>query len=343
MNKEFVVVSRKIQFNRSCSIQLFHPSCSIPAVQSQLFNLSCLISAVHGSCPIQLFNSSCSISAVQSKLFSPSCSIQAVQSQLFTVAVQSQLFRPSCSISAVQFQPFKLSCSISAVQSSCSISAFQFKLSIPAVQSQLFTVVVQLSCSILAVQSKLFHTQLFNSAVPYPAVQSQLFNLSCRTQLFNPIRSISPDQSQLFNPAVPSQLFHLSCSTSAVQSQLFNISCSIWERDFGRLKIFWVCILSVYFASNHFVSHTKFSVSLQRETSETSKTSITKHFFAILLRSFSLPFRFEAKSGDNLLPICFYSRLFCNRLFITIFTGLVLYSQQMESSKSIYSIFRDHV
>ena len=72
MNKEFVVVRKY--------------SCAIPAVRSQLFNVSCSI--YHKAAHSQPFNLSCLISAVPSQLFNPICSIPAVLSQMFTVAVQ---------------------------------------------------------------------------------------------------------------------------------------------------------------------------------------------------------------------------------------------------------------
>ena len=51
-------------------------------------------------------------------------------------------------------------------------------------------------------------------------------------------------------------------------------------------------VFSVFFASYHFVSHPKNSVSLQSETSETNL------FFAISLRSFSLSFRFVSLPSE---------------------------------------------
>ena len=205
MNEEFVVVIKEIQFNRSFSIQLVHPSCSISAVQFQLFN--------------------------------PSCS-----PELFNPAVQSLLFNLSRLIQAVQSQPFNPSCSIPAVHHSCSISAVQ--------------------------------SQLFNLSCASQAVQSRLFNPSCSPRLFHP--AVQP---QLFN--------HFSCAILAAQSQPFNHSSSISAVKSGSeilagLNIF-VCIFSVFFASNHFVSHTKFSVLLP-------KTSETKPSFLSLFR-----FRFAYK------------------------------------------------
>ena len=44
--------------------------------------------------------------------------------------------------------------------------------------------------------------------------------------------------SDEFENALPS------CSISAIQSQLFDLSCSIWERDFGRLKHF--CCVHIF-------------------------------------------------------------------------------------------------
>ena len=134
--------------------------------------------------------------------------------------------------------------------------------------------------------------QLFNISYSISAVRSiQLFNPSCSVlniaapsrfsfSAVQPIWSISPVQSSRSIIAVTSKPSTLSCSTqrsnlicsiSAVPSYLFNLTCSIWERDFGSLNIF-ECIFSVFFASNPFVSHTTFSVSLQSERSE------TKHF-----------------------------------------------------------------
>ena len=95
--RKFVDVSTEIHVavqsqlcNTSCSILTNQSQLFDPAVQSQLFYLSCSIPVVRS----WLFNLSCSISAVQSQLFNLSCS---------TSAVQSQLFNPSRSIPAVQY------------------------------------------------------------------------------------------------------------------------------------------------------------------------------------------------------------------------------------------------
>ena len=52
-------------------------------------------------------------------------------------------------------------------------------------------------------------------------------------------------------------------------------------------------LFSVFFAAYYFVSHTKYSVSLRSETSETNP------FFAISLRSYSLPFRFVSLRSET--------------------------------------------
>ena len=122
-------------WNPRCLIPAVQLSCSIAAVQYQLFNPSCWSQLFNPSSSIQHFNPSCSILAVKSQLFNPSCSIQ--------------LFNPNCSISAVQPQR-----SIPAVQSQMLNPDFQshlFNFSsclIPAVQSQLFI------CSISVVKSQ---------------------------------------------------------------------------------------------------------------------------------------------------------------------------------------------
>ena len=59
---------------------------------------------------------------------------------------------------------------------------------------------------------------------------------------------------------------------------------------FSKLRKF--SVFSVFFASYHLVTHSKYSVSLQSETSETNV------FFAISLHSFSLPFRFVSLPSE---------------------------------------------
>ena len=77
------------------------------------------------------------------------------------------------------------------------------------------------------------------------------------------LEHIFPIVTNLRTPclAVQSQPFNRSSSISAVQSE---------SEILEGLNIFVVCIFSVFFASNHFVSHTKFSVSLESETKEKS-------------------------------------------------------------------------
>ena len=87
--------------------------------------------------------------------------------------------------------------------------------------------------------------------------------------------------SDEFENALPS------CSISAIQSQLFDLSCSIWERDFGRLKHF--CCVHIFGISF------RIQTFLFRFKAKQAKQNI---FFAILLRSFSLPFSFVSLRSE---------------------------------------------
>ena len=68
---------------------------------------------------------------------------------------------------------------------------------------------------------------------------------------------------------------------------------SVWRRNSAFYQI--LNLFSVFSASYHFVSHTKFSVSLYSETSETNLLFRFAHF-----RFRFASFRFKAKCGDTL-------------------------------------------
>ena len=70
-----------------------------------------------------------------------------------------------------------------------------------------------------------------------------------------------------------------------------------WHRNSAFYQI--LNLFSVFFALYHFVSHTKFSVSLY---SETSKTNLLFRYFASLIFA-SVSFRFEAKCRDTLAAL----------------------------------------
>ena len=100
--------------------------------------------------------------------------------------------------------------------------------------------------------------------------------------------------SDEFENALPS------CSISAIQSQLFDLSCSIWERDFGRLKHF--CCVHIFgifrFQSFRFAYKLFCFASKQNKLNKTFFSLFCFAHFRFRLASF----RFEAKWGDTLFP-----------------------------------------
>ena len=74
---------------------------------------------------------------------------------------------------------------------------------------------------------------------------------------------------------------------------IFRKNESVWRKNSAFYKI--LNLFSVFFTSYHFVSHTKFSVSLYSETSETNL--LFRYFASLIFASDSLRFASKQNVG----------------------------------------------
>ena len=123
-----------------------------------------------------------------------------------------------------------------------------------------------------------------------------------------------------------SPLLHL--SSPVCLAVFLSLFCKIFLLIFGIFSTVFSVFL-VFFASYHFVSHPKNSVSLQSETSETNL------FFAISLRSFSLLFRFvslpsEMMGHPNLNPYFLYPSKWLSSLLSSVTTAVAHMKKNMQ-------------